>query len=520
MLQSFNDSMAQSSLLTAVFEVEREDDFMSWLTFWFFLTLTPTLTISALVCAHAEDLRTSQVRTWQVVEELSPQELDNVDLSTNTPRHDQVPYLPAEPYPFTAPYTAEEMGYRAMEFTQRPRWSCVFANVWGSISSQGVLLSPGKSVTFTSYPEPVGVEAEFMRKPGEELYRYLNQNTFPPDAEGSQRMTIRYRTDRDFIKKDESFMYSPAIRRVRHQVPFRRQDQFPNQAQTLDDATGRDAWEFSWRFVGTDVLHQTVRFPVTRPTVILGNGGDGSLHEVHTSDLTLMGKAYPYYTTHGGVECYVVEARAREDWLPDYYAPRLLYWLEKHSFYPLRVEQYGRDGKLTLVEVRRTDMFNPALGERGYGPLFIVYWDLAADIMTYMVRDNHRLRHWTPDEQELFFNPDFMRRQWFLDTSVKTQIEIIRPEQFFLRPTLEEGKFPGERPVQLTPEVAKRVQAQETAGRLVFEVEEATPVTTVATQSAPAPATQQPEKSVTTTTESTAVPYAQHGGPSTPTTLH
>ena len=369
--------------------------------------------------------------------------------------------------------SAEEMGYRLMEFTQRPRWSSAFANLWGSISPQGVLMNPGKSITFMDYGEPVGVEAEFLRKPGEELYRYLNQNVSPPDSEGSQRMTIRYRTDQEFTKKEEAFMYSPSIRRVRHQPSFRRQDKFPNQAQTSDDSTGRDAWEFTWRVVGTDVLHQTVRFPTTRPTIVVGNTNDGVLHEVRTTDLKLMGDAYPHYTTDGGVECYVVEARAREDWLPNYYAPRILYWLEKHSFYPLRVEQYGQDGKLAFVEVRLSTMFNPTLGDRGYGPFFLLYWDIASDIMSYNVRDNHRVKQWTPDEQKFFFYPDFMRRQWYLDTSVKSQAEVSHPDQFFLRPALDEEKFPGERPIQLPDEVAAHIQAQEAAGRLVFEAEDA-----------------------------------------------
>lgn len=457
-------------------------------------------------------------RTWKTLNELSAEEKARIDLSEHTPRHPEFPYMPAEPYPFTAPYTAEEMGYRLMEFTQRPRWSCLFANVWGSISSDGVLLSPGKSVTLMAYPEPSGVAAEFVHKPGEELYRYLNQNTFPPDAEGSQWMTIRYRTDREFTKKEESFRYSPSLRRVRHQVPFRRQDKFPNQAQTLDDTTGRDAWEFSWRLLGTDILYRTIRFPVTRPTIVLANGQDGSLREVRTADLKLMGNAYPYYTADGGVECYVVEARARQEWLPNYYVPRLLYWLEKHSFYPLRIEQYGRDGNLDLIEVRLTEIFNPALGERGYGPLFILYWDIETDIMSYMVRDNHRVKQWSPEERTVFFSPDFMRRQWFLDTSVKSQAEVSTPEQFFLRPALEADKFPGERPIQLPPDVAARVQAQEAAGRLVFEVETPAPTTNVAAQptSVPEPAL---EANASATGEEPAGTYAKRRGPSLPTTL-
>lgn len=438
---------------------------------WLLISLIPGILACFIGTASAKDASVPREKTWKTADELSPQELREVDLSTNTPRHATVPYLPAEPYPFTAPYTAEEMGYRLMEFTQRPRWSCAFANLWGSISSQGVLMNPGKSVTFMDYDEPSGVEAEFLRKPGEELYRYLNQNTYPPDAEGSQRMTIRYRTDQSFTKKEESFMYSPSIRRVRHQAPFRRQDKFPNQAQTTDDSTGRDAWEFSWRFVGTDVLYQTVRFPVTRPTITVGDKNDGTLREVRTTDLKLMGDSYPYYTADGGVECYVVEARTRQEWLPDYYAPRMLYWLEKHSFYPLRVEQYDKDGKLAFVEVRISHMFNPALGERGYGPFFIVYWDIASDLMSYNIRDNHRVKQWTPDEQQFFFYPDFMRRQWYLDTSIKSQADVSQPDLFFLRPSLEENKFPTERRIQIAPDVRARIQAQDVAGQLVFEVE-------------------------------------------------
>lgn len=451
-----------------------------------------SLSVSALIVAiflvtvtngTASDTPSPQDRVWKTVEELSPEELRTIDLRTETPRNAQMTYLPAEAYPFTAPYTAEEMGYRLMEFTQRPRWSCAFANLWGSITPQGVLLNPGKSITFMNYLGMDGVSAELGRKPGEELYRYMNQNTFPPDMEGSQRMTIRYRTDQTFPKKEEAFMYTPAIRRVRHQAPNRRQDRFPNQAQTSDDANGRDAWEFSWRIVGTDVLYQTVRFPITRPTLVIGNTGDGTLHEVSTSDLKIMGRSYSHYRSDGGVDCYVVEARAREDWLPNYYAPRILYWLEKYSFYPLRIEQYGQDGKLAFVEVRLTEMFNPSMGDRGYGPMLITYWHIGSDVITYNVRDNHRLKTWSAEEQEVFFNPDFMRRQWYLDTSVKSQMEISHPDMFYLRPSLEEGKFPQLRPIQLPAEVAAHVAAQEAAGRLVFEETTVTlPATTVAKQ--------------------------------------
>lgn len=405
-------------------------------------------------------------RSWKTLSELSVEELAQVDLRTETPRHAQYPYLPAEPYPFTPPYTAEEMGYRMMEFTQRPRWSCALANLFGSISSEGALLGTGRAVNLVAYPGDEGTAVELSRKPGEEVYRQLTQTLFPPEAYTSQTLVIRYRTDQQFVKKEDMFSYSPTLRRVRHQNSWRRNDRFPQMAMTLDDASGRSAWEYVWTLLGTDVLFETVRFPVTRPTVTITEA-DGTYRERATKDLKLMGDDYVLYTPGGGVRCYVVEARTREDWLPDYHASRVLYWLETNSFFPLRTETYDRDGNLSRVEVRLTKMVHKALGERGYSPFIQIYWDVASDILTYNIRDGIRLIQWSAADALTYFNPDFMRRQWYL-VPVRSYLGVERPEEFYLRPGLELGRFPEQRPIKLPGPLMERIRAQDAAGRLIF----------------------------------------------------
>ena len=74
-------------------------------------------------------------KTWKTVAEMSAVEKVEVDLRTETPRDPQVPYLPAEKYPFAPPYTAEEMAYRAMEFPHIARWSHAMADSYGSLTS-------------------------------------------------------------------------------------------------------------------------------------------------------------------------------------------------------------------------------------------------------------------------------------------------------------------------------------------------------------------------------------------------
>ena len=61
-----------------------------------------------------------------------------------------------------------------------------------------------------------------------------------------------------------------------------------------------------------------------------------------------------------------------------------------------------------------------------------------------------------------------MRRQWYLDTSIKSQAQVTYPEEFFLRPALHADKFPDARPIALPPALAARIRAQNAAGRLVF----------------------------------------------------
>jgi hypothetical protein len=229
---------------------------------------------------------------------------------------------------------------------------------------------------------------------------------------------------------------------------------------------GRDAWEFNWRVLGTDVLLHSVRFPATRPTITLANTA-GKFYEVSTNSIKMMGEAYPWYTPKGGVRCYVVEATAKPDWLPNYYVSRILYWLDQHTFFPLRIEQYGRDGKLMFVEVRLGALINPALRERGYSSVAHVDWSLSADLLSYMFMDANVEQPWSVADQALFFTPGFLPREWRL-TSLKSQAEVPTPQEFFLRPALEEEKFPEARHIELSAELRTRIQAQEQAGRLVF----------------------------------------------------
>jgi hypothetical protein len=88
------------------------------------------------------------------------------------------------------------------------------------------------------------------------------------------------------------------------------------------------------------------------------------------------------------VDCYVLESTPRPDWLPNYYRSKLIYWIDKKFFCPLRMEQYDLNGNLILVAERMSRNEYPEDGRLGYTPLIMLYWTTDIDLMTVAFHDS------------------------------------------------------------------------------------------------------------------------------------
>ena len=442
----------------------------AWMRVWIgWLTVISFVALPTALPADPETPGT-HARTWRTLTGLTEAERALFDPRIDTPRDAQYSYLPAERYPFEPPYTAEEMGYRAMEFSHSPRWSCNLIDVTGTLTSEGYLSTSKLYSPIFYVPTAKGLSGFagelYGTEPGQPTRQITGQDVFPPESYGNQMVMIQYRTDLQHPTRWDLYFYSDGLRRVRRQPSPRRGDKLARGAESLDDVLGRDPWEYRWELLGTEVLHETIRFPTTRPTITLARP-DGTFYTKATTDFRLMGEQYPFHTTDGGVKCWVVKAQAKDEWLPNYYAPTIIYWLDQHYFYPLRIEQYGRDGNLIFVETRLAEHLNPALGDHGYGMHLNHYWDVSLDYMRYSVHDAHVVREWSAEDQRVFFNPAVLPRKWHF-APLKSQVEVTSAEQFFLRPTLDRDKFPQHRTIDLPPDLEARIQAQEAAGQLVF----------------------------------------------------
>ena len=240
------------------------------------------------LCADAQE------STWRTVDNLTAADRALYDPATSTPRDSAIPYIPAERFPFEAPYTAEEMGYRSAEFVHISRWSNVLIDVFGVVTSSGYI-NQGSTVSMVTTFGREGLEGYiYDTKPGEPYARWMLYDTFPPESEGVQQYWTPYRTDKEFRTKMEFFVYSPQLRRVRRQPEPRRDQRFPDNAQTFDDVIGRDPWELEWQLLGTDALFETHRYPNTRPTITVNAAGKGFV-ERNTKDFKMMGDDFKHY---------------------------------------------------------------------------------------------------------------------------------------------------------------------------------------------------------------------------------
>jgi hypothetical protein len=208
---------------------------------------------------------------------------------------------------------------------------------------------------------------------------------------------------------------------------------------------------------------ETIRFPTTRPRITLNVAGEGFVERA-TADMKLMGDSYPHYRADGGVDCWVVKATVRPNWLPGYAENKLVMWLDKYSFYPLRSEKYDVKGQLMMVEVRLAEQQNAERGAFGYAAMMSIYWNVEYDLIGYSVHDAHDAHEWTDEQQRMIFTPEFMRRRWLLEPLNAMRSSI---EQFYMRPHLDRDKFPAERNMGVSPTTTRGGPGGR--GQLVFE---------------------------------------------------
>lgn len=144
-----------------------------------FFALSLALTLSFNLYVQASE------HTWRYVQELSPREKVNLDLKAHAPRDPQISPSPTEQFPFASPYSAEEMGLRAMEFTHTPSWNCLLIDIGTIITADGFFDQQIATSAVLFLPQQGFLSSFYDIQPGQELFRWISHSVnqqYPGDA--------------------------------------------------------------------------------------------------------------------------------------------------------------------------------------------------------------------------------------------------------------------------------------------------------------------------------------------------
>lgn len=390
----------------------------------------------------------AQARTWRYVQELSAHDRENLDLKTQSSRGPEQRHLSTEKFPFTAPYSAEELGWRAMEFPHTPLWNCLLIDIGTTVTPEG-FLDQQIAMSAVLYLPQGGFPGQlYDTQPGQELFRWISHEVNSQYPADTAILQVGYHTGKNKNVALATFFPRPGLPPMRSAIS--RSERLPQGIGTVDDAVGRNAGDFAWRVLGSDLVERTIRFPATQKPIIVPDA-EGRAVTISTQTVKIMGEGYAGYTANGAVPCYVVEAVSRPESLPNYYLSKLIYWLDQRSFFPLRIEQYDRTGKLTFITVRTASHANPKLKMHGYAGFLELSWDLPRDLMTVSI---HTVipKEWLEEEKQLFFHPESVQWKWPLPKLAQFP-QLPDAGEFYLRPDLYIDKFPQERQITLHLEI-------------------------------------------------------------------
>lgn len=150
-------------------------------------------------------------RTWRYVQELSPRERVNLDLKAHAPRDPQISPFPTEQFPFASPYSAEEMGLRAMEFAHTPSWNCLLIDVGITITADGFLAQQIETSAVLALSPHGFLDQLYDIQPGQGLFRWISHSVNQQYPGDTTIVQVGHRTGKNFDVALETFFPRPGL---------------------------------------------------------------------------------------------------------------------------------------------------------------------------------------------------------------------------------------------------------------------------------------------------------------------
>ena len=351
------------------------------------------------------------------------------------------PWLPAEKFPFKAPYTADELPWFIAHdgFCYGNYMDLTFLSL--RINKRGHLIQRPAGFRVYQISNCQKVLDLDKVKPGDIYQKMVQIYLEPPEKRGAGFLTLSYQETPEFTKYPDIWFYVPALRRNRRVGITDREDTIAGCDQTWDDAFIHKPWQSTHTIIGTDVLYKVAEMK----------------HAVDSPD------KYPWnpYREDGGIECYVVREVHKD---PGYYLSQKIIWYEKNTKLMLRDEAHDRKGNLYriteityLVDRIGEDYFSPEHHTKGIvARLHHNAWTVDIDHRTWAPFREDEYVYGKPFATDIY-NPLQLLKEAFWREVTKVP-KLKSPDEFLPRPPLYRGKFPKYRKIVLPGELEKKLE--------------------------------------------------------------
>jgi hypothetical protein len=416
-------------------------------------------------------------RTWKYVEELNTAEQQywQIDArwSHEIPRDKEFPLYPEKKYPFSYPYTGEELSALG-EAGGGGTVMCGLQSHHGyhisRTKDRNGVVSKSDAICQTIKHFKTFAEQLYVLKPGQEQGAFLTVVASPPESAGTAVLSKFYKDGPGVTKVEDRWIYAPSIRRVRRFSGASGDDYVQGGIGTYDDSFLRDFWKYDSKIIGVDILYESANTkkpygPIAGP-----------------------------YRSDGGIECYVV---LHKHYKKNYYLSQWITWYEKKTLHAIRTEQWDRRGNFKQVtesglagQVRYFGKLiypweegykgglTPDGAERrailhGGGPTHA--WDVELNMEVYTLPD-------VPDEKVPYeqFGPlnvyingeswDRLFQPQRIENPFPKPVPVVnfQAKDFPPHPPLYRDKFSKYRAINLPSEIQNRIRNEEQNNRKLF----------------------------------------------------
>ena len=309
-------------------------------------------------------------------------------IPSNTERDPDYPWVPKGPFPYKptwprkdVPYTGEQLYF----FSDFLFWGGKYVDLvlyTPLINKRGLVTGRNLYVRRLSpwddYDDVVNYDRSGKVGTNDVFLSYFSLLDNPPELRGFSQLMVKYNNTPKKWKDPDRYAWVPALRRVRRSAGGDRQDDSLGYPFSNDDNGERQPWEYDYWIVGEDVICDSAG-------VKGGMMGEPKSIVDNLKDLLpgVLGVEQNPYRKDGCIECYVVKMVHKYD--PNYYLGHMLWWIEKHTKYFIRFEQYDRQGNLYRICDYKYDRVDPGGNVGGGYPRSVAQIvDLYRDFRVYL----------------------------------------------------------------------------------------------------------------------------------------